>query len=116
MTTVLAKIDNAGGSEPMVLVKCVVILLQVTLLQQKHLGKYLKFKVGPLTITERLFTLWDAKFVIILPMLEKLKQSFVFGLMIIKANTDLLEKGKQNVPQKCSHSHTIYSRLSQRYF
>ena len=28
----------------------------------------------------------------ILPMLEKLKQSFVFGLIIIKVNTDLFEK------------------------
>ena len=28
----------------------------------------------------------------ILPMLEKLKQSFLFGLIIIKVNTDLFEK------------------------
>ena len=28
----------------------------------------------------------------ILPMLEKLKQSFVFGLIIMKVNTDLFEK------------------------
>ena len=28
----------------------------------------------------------------ILPMLEKLRQSFVFGLIIIKVNTDLSEK------------------------
>ena len=28
----------------------------------------------------------------ILPMLEKLKQSFIFGFIIIKVNTDLFEK------------------------
>ena len=42
----------------------------------------------------------------ILPMLEKLKQSFVLGLVIIKVNTDLFEK-KNNVPQKCFYSHYI---------
>ena len=37
----------------------------------------------------------------ILPMLGKLKQSFAFGLIIIKVNTTLFEKKKkQNVPQK----------------
>ena len=30
-----------------VLVKCVIIQLQLTVLQQKHVGKYLKFQVGP---------------------------------------------------------------------
>ena len=32
------------------------------------------------------------KIVMILLMLEKLKQSFVFGLIVIKVNTDLSEK------------------------
>ena len=32
----------------------------------------------------------------ILPMLQKLKQSYVFGLIITKANTGLLEKEKEN--------------------
>ena len=57
------------------------------------MGKFLKFKVGPLTVTQKkFFTFRDAKLVMILPMLEKLKQSFVFGLIIIKVNTDLFEK------------------------
>ena len=47
--------------------------------------------------------LWDPKFVIILLMLSKLKQSFVLGLIIIKVNIDLFQKGS-NVPQKHSHS------------
>ena len=38
------------------------------------------------------FTFGDVKFVMILPMLEKIKQSFVFGLIILKVNTDLFEK------------------------
>ena len=36
-----------------VLVKCVAILLQLTLLQQKHVGKHLKFKVDPLKVTQK---------------------------------------------------------------
>ena len=71
------------------------------------MGKYLKFKLSPLTVTQkRFFTFGDGKFVMILPMLEKLKQSFVLGLIIIKVNTDLFEK-KNNVPQKCFYSHYI---------
>ena len=42
----------------------------------------------------------------ILPVLEKLKQRFVFGLIIIKVNTDLFEK-ENNLPQKHFHSHYI---------
>ena len=58
-----------------------------TTLQQSHVGKYLKFKVNPLTVTKKkFFTLWDVKFLVTLPMLERLKQSFVSGLIIVKVN------------------------------
>ena len=64
-----------------------------------------------LTVTqERFFTSWDAKFVIILPMLEKLKESFVSGLIIIKVNTDLFKK-ENGVPQKLFDSHYISLNL-----
>ena len=43
----------------------------------------------------------------ILPMLEKLKQSFDFGLIIIKKKHRPFRKGKKNVPQKSFHSHYI---------
>ena len=43
----------------------------------------------------------------ILPMLEKLKQSFVFGLIIIKVNTDLLEK-KNRMYHRSVFIHTIF--------
>ena len=43
-------------------------------------------------ILKRFFTFSNAKYVMILPMLGKLKQSFVFGLIFIKVNTNLLEK------------------------
>ena len=49
--------------------------------------------MGPFIVTsERFFNFWDAKFVMTLTMLVKLKQSFVFDLIIIKINTDLFEK------------------------
>lgn len=58
-----------------------------TTLQQSHVGKYLKLKVNPLTVTKKkFFTLWDVKFLVTLPILERLKQSFVSGLIIVKVN------------------------------
>ena len=68
---------------------------------------YTKFEVDPLTVTQKKsFTFWDAKFVMTLHMLERLKQSSVFDLIIIKVNTDLFEK-ENNVPQKRFHSHYL---------
>ena len=70
--------------------------------------KYLKFKVGPLTVTlKRFFTFLDAKFVMILPMLEKLKQSFVFGSIIIKVNTDPFRKENRTY-HRSVFIHTIF--------
>ena len=75
------------------------------------MGKYLKFKVDPLTVAQkRCSTFLNVKFVMILPMLEKLKQSLVFGLIIIKVNTHLFEK--ENRTYYKSVSFTLYSRLS----
>ena len=57
------------------------------------MDKYLKSKVGPVIVTQKKFlTLSDAKFVMILPVFENLKKSFVLGLIIIKVNTNLFEK------------------------
>ena len=47
------------------------------------------------------------KFVMILPILGKLKQSFVFGLIIIKVNTDLFEK-ENRMYQRNVFIHTIF--------
>ena len=72
------------------------------------MGMYLKSKVGPVTVTQkRFFTFLDAKFVMILPMLEKLKQSFVFGLIIITINTDLFKK-ENRMYHRSIFIHTIF--------
>ena len=77
------------------------------------MGKYLKFKVGPLTVIQkRLFTFLDAKFVMILLILEKLKQSFVFGLIIIKVNTDLFEK-ENRMYHRSVFIHTIFKTATE---
>ena len=74
-----------------VLVKCVIIELQVSLLQQKHVEKNLKFKVGPLNINLKKFsTFLDAKLVMILPMLANAK--FRLSFNNYKVNADLFEK------------------------
>ena len=77
------------------------------------MGKYLKFKVGPLTVIQkRFFTFLDAKFVMILLILEKLKQSFVFGLIIIKVNTDLFEK-ENRMYHRSVFIHTIFKTATE---
>ena len=43
----------------------------------------------------------------ILPTLEKLKQSFVFGLLIIKVNTNLLEEQNRTY-QRSVFIHSMY--------
>ena len=93
-----------------VLVKYVIMCLEMTLFQQKHVGKYLKLKVGLLTVTQkRLFTFWDAKFAMILPMFEKPKQISVFGFWFnnYKSKHRSFQKGKPNVVQKRFHSHYV---------
>ena len=74
--------DNAGGSEPCGKRTCHVCdhIITTNTFTKKHVEKCLKFKVGPLTVTSKKF------------MLEKLKESFALGLLIIKVNTNLPEK------------------------
>ena len=97
-----------------VVVKCVIIynVYKKTLLPQKDVRKYLTFNVEPLTVTQKKFiTFRDAKSVMILVRLERLKQSSTFGLIIIKVNTNLFREGKQNIPQKHFHSHYVQDCL-----
>ena len=51
---------------------------------------------------KKFFTSWDAKFVMALFMLERLKQSFISDLKTIKVNNDLLEK-----ENRMSHKHVF---------
>ena len=94
----LPMMGNAGGSEPCGKGTCQVCdhIITTNTFTTKSCGEVFKFQSGPLTITQkRFFTFWDAKFMTILPMLEKLKQSFVFGLIIITVNTYLIVKEKR---------------------
>ena len=43
----------------------------------------------------------------ILPMMEKLKQSFVFGLIFIKVNTNLFEK-ENRIFHRSVFVHTVF--------
>ena len=51
--------------------------------------------------------------VMILPMLEKLKQTFVFRLIIIKVNTNFSKRKRECTTE--TFSFTLYSRLRKRY-
>ena len=89
--------DNAGGSESCGKGTCQVRdhIIKNNAFTAKACWDVFKIQNDPLTVTQkRFFTFWDVKFVMILPILENVKQSFVFGLIIIKVNTDLF--GKEN--------------------
>ena len=88
MRAALPKTDNAGGSEPCGKGTCQVCdhIITSNTFTTKTCGKVFKIQIGPLNCNS------DIKFVMVLLMLEKLKQSFVFGLITIKVNTDLFEK------------------------
>ena len=55
--TALPKMDNAGGSEPCGKGTCQVCdhIITTNTFTTKACGKYLKFKVGPLTVTQKRF-------------------------------------------------------------
>ena len=105
----LPKIENAAGSEPCGEGICQVCdhIITTKNFTTKACGEVFIIQSGPLTVTEKtFFNFWEENFVMILPMLEKLKETFVFGLIIIKVNTDLIRK-ENNVPQKGFHSRYI---------
>ena len=102
--------DNAGGSEPCEKNTCQVCdhIITPNTFTTNTYGDIFKFKVDPLTVTQKkLFPFWDAKFVMILAMLERLKQSSAFGLIIIKVNTNLFEK-ENRMHHKSVFIHTMY--------
>ena len=110
----LPKMGNIGGSEPCGKGTCQVCdhIITTNTFTTKACGEVFKIQSGSLTVTQkRFFTFWDAKFVMILPMLEKLKQSFVFSL-ITKVNTDLFEK-ENRMYHKSGFIHTIFKIATQ---
>ena len=71
--------------------------------------------MDPLTVTQiKFFTFWDAKCAMILPMLERLKQSSVFDLITINVNTDVSER-KTDCDTE-AFSFTLCSRLPEMYW
>ena len=87
--------DNSGGSEPRgkgTFEVCDYTTTTSTF-TTKHVGKHLKFNVVSLHVTQKkFFTFWEAKFEMILPMLERLKQSSAFSLITVKVSTYLFIK------------------------
>ena len=101
----LPKIDNVGGSKPCGKGTCQVfdhiITTELTLLQQKHEGKYLKFKVGTLNCnSEKVLYLLKCKIWDDTPCAGKAKTKFYSQFHNYKNKHRSVRKGKQNVPQK----------------
>ena len=91
------KMGNTGDPEPCGNGTCQVRdhIITIETFITKACGEVLKIQSGLLNSNSRFSISWDAKFVMILPMFEKLKQSFIFGSITIKVNTDILEKGNR---------------------
>ena len=72
------------------------------------MGKYLKFKVGPLTVnSEKVAYLLRCKICDDIPYVGKAKTKFRVRFNNYKSKHRPFRKGKQNVPQKRFHSHYI---------
>ena len=101
MRATLPKIDSVEGSQPCgkgTWQLCDNIIRTNTF--PKVCEELLKIQSGPLDCNlENVFYLLRVKFVMMPPMLERLKQSSTCGLITIKVNIDLFKNGKQNVPQ-----------------
>ena len=97
----LPKMDNAGGSEPCRKGTCQVCdhIITTSTFTTKACGKVFKIQSGPLSC--------NSEKVLYLLLLEKVKQSVVFGLIILKVNTDLLEK-EHRTYHRFVFIHTIF--------
>ena len=106
----LPKIDNTEGPEASKKATCQVCdhIITTKTFTTKACGEVFKIPSGSLNCNlEKFITFQDAKFVMILHMLERLKQSSTFGLIIIKAKTDLFEK-ENRINYKIVFIHTMY--------
>ena len=106
----LPKMDNAGGSEPCGKGTCQVRdhIITTNTFITKACGEVFKIQSGALKCnSEKVLYLLRCKIFDDIPMLVKLKKSFVFALIIIKVNTDL--HGKENKTYHRSvFIHTIF--------
>ena len=101
------KMDNAGGSEPCGKGTCQVCDHIITT-TRKARGEVFKIQSGPLNCnSEKFLYLLRCKICDDTPYVGKAKTKFHLRLNNYKSKQRSFRKGKQNVPQKCSHSHYI---------
>ena len=115
MRAVLPKMDNVRGSEPCGNGLCQVChhIITTNTFTTKPCGEVFKIQSGPLYCNlEKGLYLLRCRIYMILPMLGKQKQSFVFGLIIIKVNTDLFEKEKR-MYHRGVFIHTIFKIVTE---
>lgn len=107
---ILPKIANVGGSKTSRKNTCQVCyyVIKTNLFKTKARQKYIKFKMDLLIVTQKeFFTFWGVTFMMIIPMLEMLKQSSISSLITTKVKIGLLEKKNKNSPQKRFHSQCV---------
>ena len=106
----LPKMYNARGSEPCREGTCQVRdhIITTNTFTTKACGEVFKVQSGPLNCnSEKVLYLLRCKICDDSSCLEKLKQSFVFGLIIIKVNIDLFEK-ENRAYHRTAFIHTIF--------
>ena len=106
MRTVLPKINKAEGSESCGKGTCQVCDHIIT--TNKSSGKVYKIQSGPLNCnSEKVLYLLRYKTCNDTPYVGKAKTKFRLRLNYYKSKHQSFRKGKQNLPQKCFHSHYI---------
>ena len=83
----------------------------------KTCGKTFETQNGSLAVTQKKFlTLWGCKNFDDTPYVRKVKVKFPFRFNNYKSKQQSFRKRKQNVPQKCFHSHYVQSCHTQNYW
>ena len=79
----------------------------------KACGEVFKIQSQPLYCnSEKVLQLLRCKLVVILPILENLKQTFIFRLIFMKVNTNLFEK-KNRIYHRSVFIHTIFKIVTE---
>ena len=110
MKAELPKIYNAGDFEQCWKGTCQVRdhIITSNTFTAKHVGKCLKFILGPLTVSQKkFFTFSVAKFAVIPLYVGKARTKFRCRFNNYKYKHRSFRKKKKNVPQKCLHSHYV---------
>ena len=115
MRAALPNIDDAGSSEPCEMGTYQVFdrIITTNPFTTKTCREVFKIQSGPFNInSEKVLYLLRCKICDDTPTLEKLKQRFVFGLIIIKVNTNFFKK-ENRIYHRSIFMHTMFKTATE---